>query len=174
MFIHCNFNYFFIFCVVGWLLCSCIVGLLCPCIVYLIDESLVTLVSMHSTNMIVWLQKKNMFNVHAVFDCEICSTIYGRTIHYIKLHNTWISSLIIHGHKVAQIWTSSCTIHGHQVAQYMDSSYHLWHILANKKNLEISAKVKFKVAIWKLIHDFISAPCSNLVSIWSCLVPISW
>ena len=111
-----------------------------------------------------------------MFDCEICCTIYGRTIHVIKLHNTWIhvSSLTIHGHKVAQICTSSCTIHGHQVAQYMDSSYHLWHILANKKNLEISAKVKFKVAIWKLIHYFISAPCSNLVSIWSCLVPISW
>ena len=58
-----------------------------------------------------------------------------------------------YGHQVAQymdiklhnIWTVA--IHGHQVAQYMDSSYHLWHILANNKTLEISAKVKFKVAI---------------------------
>ena len=140
---------------------------LCPCIVYLIDESLVTLVSMHSTNMIVWLQ------------CS-CSVWLWNMLHYIWSHNTWhkiaqyMDIKSYNTYKVAQIWTSSCTIHGHQIAQYMDSSYHLWHILANKKNLYISAKVKFKVAIWKLIHDFISAPCSNLVSIWSCLVHISW
>ena len=64
----------------------------------------------------------------------------------IKLHNTWTVA-----HR----------------------SYHLWRFFAIK-TFQMSATVKFKVAIWKLICDFISAAHSNLVSVWSCLVPISW
>ena len=92
---------------------------------------------------------------------------------YVIIHGDHVAQYMditctTRGHKFHNTWTSSCTIHGRY-------SYHLWRFFAIK-TFQMSVTVKFKVAIWKLICDFISAAHSNLVSVWSCLylVPISW